>query len=143
MSAPVDAAALLAEAAAARANAYAPYSRFRVGAAVQTASGKVFRGANVENVSYGLTVCAERVAIGAAVAAGEREVVAVAVVAGKPPGSGDPPAPCGACRQVLYEFGPGMDVILPGDPPAVRPLRDYLPGGFGPADLERGQEQRP
>ena len=137
----VDAAALLAEAEAARAHAYAPYSRFRVGAAVLTADGQVHRGVNVENVSYGLTICAERVAIGAAVAAGAREVVAVAVIAGDDAGGGDPPAPCGACRQVLHEFGPDMQVILPGASPRVRPLSDYLPSGFGPRDLARGQEE--
>jgi cytidine deaminase len=86
--------------------AYAPYSRFRVGAAVLTASGDVFAGCNVENASYGLTICAERTAACAAVAAGHREIVAVAVV------SSGGQAPCGACRQFLAEFGPAMEVLV-------------------------------
>jgi len=81
--------------------AYAPYSNFAVGAALLLADGRVFTGCNVENLSYGLTQCAERVAIGAAVAAGAREFVAMAVVAV----TGVPISPCGACRQVMAEFG--------------------------------------
>lgn len=85
----------------ARQLAYAPYSNFAVGAALLAADGRIFGGCNVENLSYGLTNCAERVAIGAAVAAGVREFVAVAVVAD----TVVPISPCGACRQVLAEFG--------------------------------------
>lgn len=85
----------------ARDMAYAPYSRFHVGAALLAADGRIFTGCNVENISYGLTNCAERVAIGAAVAAGVREFLAIAVVAD----TGVPISPCGACRQVLAEFG--------------------------------------
>ena len=85
----------------AREAAYAPYSNFEVGAALLAKDGRIFVGCNVENISYGLTNCAERVAIGAAVAAGVREFIAVAVVAD----TGVPISPCGACRQVLAEFG--------------------------------------
>lgn len=85
----------------AREMAYAPYSKFQVGAALLAKDGRIFLGCNVENISYGLTNCAERVAIGAAIAAGVREFVAVAVVAD----TGVPISPCGACRQVLAEFG--------------------------------------
>lgn len=85
----------------AREAAYAPYSNFAVGAALLAKDGRIFLGCNVENISYGLTNCAERVAIGAAVAAGVRQFVAVAVVAD----TGVPISPCGACRQVLTEFG--------------------------------------
>ena len=96
----MDANALIDEAWAARNMAYAPYSDFAVGAAVMAADGRIFRGCNVENLSYGLTICAERVALGAAVAAGARDLVAVAVVAE----TAVPISPCGACRQVLAEF---------------------------------------
>jgi len=92
---------LVNEAWQAREKAYAPYSNFAVGAALLATDGRVFIGCNVENISYGLTNCAERVAIGAAVAAGVREFLAVAVVAD----TGVPISPCGACRQVLAEFG--------------------------------------
>ena len=92
---------LVDEAWKARALAYAPYSRFLVGAALLSEGGRVFHGCNVENLSYGLTNCAERVAIGAAVAAGVRRFMAVAVVAE----TAVPISPCGACRQVLAEFG--------------------------------------
>jgi cytidine deaminase len=84
-----------------RESAHAPYSKFKVGAALLAADGRIFTGCNVENLSYGLTMCAERVAIGAAVATGVREFLAVAVVAD----TGVPISPCGACRQVLSEFG--------------------------------------
>jgi cytidine deaminase len=88
-------------------NAYAPYSKFAVGAALLTESGEIFSGCNVENVSLGLTICAERAAIAAAVAGGQREFVAVAIVTN----SKEPAVPCGACRQVLAEFNPAMQVI--------------------------------
>ncbi|HEX8791898.1 MAG TPA: cytidine deaminase [Polyangiaceae bacterium] len=100
--------ALLAAARAARAHAHAPYSRYRVGAALLTKSGRIFAGCNVENATYGATVCAERNAIGAMVAAGERDPVAcVVVTAGPTPGT-----PCGICRQVLSEFAADMPITL-------------------------------
>jgi cytidine deaminase len=92
---------------AAAQNAYAPYSKFRVGAAVLGGSGKVYAGCNVENASYGLCQCAERAAITAAVAAGERTIRAVTVYTPTP----TPTAPCGACRQVIGEFGPAAVVV--------------------------------
>jgi cytidine deaminase len=92
---------LLTLAKTARLNAYAPYSKFLVGAAVLCEGGHVFTGCNVENLSYGLTNCAERVAIGAMVAAGHRKILHVVVVAD----TDQPISPCGACRQVLAEFG--------------------------------------
>lgn len=91
---------LLAAALAARKNAYAPYSKFAVGAAVRTADGKIFTGCNVENASYGLSCCAERCAIFAAVGAGERKFTALCVAAD----TKEPVSPCGACRQVMTEF---------------------------------------
>ena len=86
--------------------AYCPYSKFPVGAAIRTASGKIYRGANVENASYGLTICAERVAAGAAVAAGDRDFAAIAIV------SRGGVSPCGACRQFLAEFNPNLPVVM-------------------------------
>ncbi|MDD2762598.1 MAG: cytidine deaminase [Opitutaceae bacterium] len=87
--------------------AYAPYSKFRVGAAVLAGSGRIYTGCNVENASYGLSICAERAAVFKAVAAGERTIAALAV---RTP-TRKPTPPCGACRQVLHEFGPAMTVI--------------------------------
>jgi cytidine deaminase len=102
---------LLSAAAAARRNAHAPYSKYEVGAALLTDHGSVFTGCNVENASYGLTMCAERVAIGAAVAAGETSFKAIAIVADEGPA----PFPCGACRQVLAEFcTPDLPVYIAG-----------------------------
>jgi cytidine deaminase len=99
---------LLDRARRARERAYAPYSNFRVGAAVLTAGGDIFTGGNIENASFGATICAERVAIFAAVAAGHRDLTALAVVADTP----EPVAPCGLCRQVLAEFNPDCPVLL-------------------------------
>jgi cytidine deaminase len=108
--APRDRAALVSAARAARRRAHAPYSGFRVGAAV-LAGGAVHAGANVENASYGLTLCAERVAVGAAVASGARAIDAVAVASG----TTEPTPPCGACLQTLAEFaGPSLPVLLVG-----------------------------
>ena len=99
---------LIETARAAREHAHAPYSNFRVGAAVRTKSGKVYSGCNIENASYGLTLCAERVAIFKAISEGERGFDAVAVVADTPTLT----PPCGACRQILWEFCGDAEVIL-------------------------------
>jgi cytidine deaminase len=93
-----------------RAHAYAPYSGFRVGAAVETESGQAFAGANVENASYGATVCAERAAVFGMIAAGERRIARVAVYAEGPELS----MPCGMCRQVLFEHGRHAEVVVAG-----------------------------
>ena len=122
----------------ARLHAYAPWSHFRVGAAVQMASGSIYAGCNVENASFSLTCCAERVAIFQAIAAGETQLVGVVVITDTQPAA----SPCGACRQVLYEFGPDAEILmadLEGIQRRAR-LRDLLPGGFGPEDLRRGQK---
>lgn len=130
----VDEADLLHRARDARRHAYVPYSGFHVGAAILSASGEVYTGANVENASYPLTICAERNAISTMVGRGDRGPIrAVAVV-----GDGDDPCtPCGACRQVMVEFGPGAVVLMSGD--GGRPLRstaaDLLPHFFGPMRL--------
>ena len=130
-------ATLLAVARAAREHAYVPYSGFPVGAAVLTASGEVVPGVNVENASYGLTVCGERVAAFRAAAKGHRELRAVVVSALKAPGA----TPCGACRQVLNEFRPrdgDLLVILDHgeeSAPELVPLSRLLPRAFGPHDL--------
>lgn len=123
---------LVAAARAAREDAYAPYSRFPVGAAV-LAGRRIFIGANVENASYPLGVCAERNAVAAAVTAGERRVDAVAVVAG----DRDVTPPCGGCRQVLNEFGPEM-LVISESPVGIRKtwrLSELLPDAFGPLSL--------
>lgn len=119
---------LVGAARAARRRAYAPYSRFRVGAAVR-ARGRVFEGANVENASYGLTLCAERSAVTAAVLGGARRLDAVAVASGTSP----PTPPCGMCLQTLAEFaGPELPVLLAGARGAVveTTLGELLPRGF-------------
>jgi len=120
---------LLAAARRVRAHAHAPYSRFRVGAAVLDERGLIHVGCNVENASYGLTVCAERNATAAAIAAGARHVRAVAVVTAMRP----PARPCGACRQVLRERGDDDTIVLMAAPtgaPERRRLGDLLPESF-------------
>jgi len=122
---------LIALAAEARRRAYVPYSDYAVGAALLTASGKVYTGCNVENASYGLTVCAERTAAFKAVCDGEREFIAIAVV------TQNAGSPCGACRQVLAEFGPEMRVLVADDSGDYRvySLAELLPDFFGPSQL--------
>ncbi len=123
---------LLKAAARARAAAYAPYSGYLVGAALLAKDGGVYVGCNVENASYGLTICAERAAVFAAVAAGRREFSMLALSLG---GGG---APCGACRQVLSEFAPELPVVVgDGDGAPFREfaLNQLLPEAFGPGNL--------
>jgi cytidine deaminase len=127
---------LLAAARAARAAAYAPYSDYAVGAAVLGPDGRVWSGCNVENALYGATVCAERVAVWSAVAAGCRALVALAVVTP----SGGPP--CGLCRQVLWEFaGPELPVLVapPAGEPARYRLGELFPHPWGARDLVAGR----
>ena len=121
--------ALLAAARDVRERAYAPYSHFTVGAALDTGEGHVFLGCNVENASFGLTICAERAAVVAAIAAGFRRFSAIAVAGAE----GALTSPCGACRQVLAEFNPGMSVIYTtSDGPVVATIAELLPHSFGP-----------
>ena len=112
----------------AAANAYCPYSKYPVGAAVLTLDGQIYTGCNVENVSYGLSNCAERTALFKAVSAGCREFAALAVAGGVQ----RPAAPCGACRQVLYEFGPDMEVVCLNKDNEEKHLhiKELLPYGF-------------
>ena len=104
----MDRDSLVQAAKAARLHAHAPYSKFFVGAALECSDGSVYTGCNVENLSFGLTICAERVAIGAAVAAGKRDFRCIAVAAD----TSEPVSPCGACRQVMAEFNPSLRIIL-------------------------------
>ena len=116
-----------------RANAYAPYSGFAVGAAVLSASGSVFAGCNVENASYGATICAERAALAAAVAAGERELRALVIASG----AKSPTPPCGICRQCLAELAPSLAIrSYAGDARADYALASLFPDAFGRGHLD-------
>jgi cytidine deaminase len=126
---------LVKQAQEARKGAYARYSHYQVGAALLAKSGKVYRGANVENAVYPLSLCAERVAVFKAVIEGEREFEAIAVV------TGDGGAPCGACRQVLSEFGKEIVVLTADESGAIQKeitVGDLLPSAFGPQNLPKG-----
>jgi cytidine deaminase len=113
----------------ARANAYAPYSDFPVGAALLASDGRVFAGVNVENASLGLTTCAERTAVVSAIAAGAPGFRAIAVAG---PDDTLPCPPCGSCRQILYEANPDLTVVTVGEDgdPRVTPLRELIPFAF-------------
>jgi len=122
---------LVAEARKARASAYAPYSDYRVGAAIATEDGRIFIGCNVENASFGATICAERMAIGAMIVAGASKPIAVAIVTG----GSRPGPPCGMCRQVLVEFTRDMPIILvaetgKGDSRRDTTLAEVMPDVF-------------
>jgi cytidine deaminase len=124
---------LIAQALEARTHSYSPYSQYAVGAALLTADGEYIQGCNVENSSYGLTLCAERAAIMAAVSQGKKEFEAIAIA------TKDGGAPCGACRQVLNEFNPQMQVITVNEEGKITQqttLDKLLPQAFGPHNLE-------
>lgn len=116
---------------AARERAYAPYSRYAVGAVVLTAQGEMFSGCNIENATYPATVCAERVAIFKAVSEGQQQLTAIAVV------TENGGSPCGICRQVMSEFAPDMIILIADTAGNVRQttVADLLPDSFGPDDL--------
>jgi cytidine deaminase len=120
--------ALLEAARAVRGRAHAPFSRFQVGAALETDDGTIITGCNVENATYGLTVCAERVAVFKAISEGQRRFRRIVVVAD----TAEPTPPCGACRQILWEFGGDLEVILADLMliKATHRLRDLLPFPF-------------
>ncbi len=119
---------LIAAATAVRENAYAPFSEFRVGAALETDDGEVIAGCNVESASYGLTVCAERVAIWKAISQGKRKIKHIAVVAD----TEELTPPCGVCRQIIWEFGGDIPVILANlkGKTEVLQMKDLLPRAF-------------
>ncbi|MCC6905221.1 MAG: cytidine deaminase [Anaerolineae bacterium] len=129
---PIDRNTLVAAARSAREHAYVPYSHYKVGAAVLTADGSIFTGCNIENASYGVTLCGERVAIPKAVSEGHRHFVAIAIV------TENGGTPCGVCRQMMAEFAPDMLVILADEARIVAEYRvsDLLPHNFSPADLQ-------
>jgi cytidine deaminase len=127
---------ILDHAAKAMKNAYAPYSRFRVGSAVVGGSGEVYIGCNVENASYGATICAERMAIGAAIAAGEKKVNTVAVINS----TARPCSPCGLCLQVIAEFGQEVKIITASNNKKLveqMTLKDLMPRIFDKSSLPK------
>jgi cytidine deaminase len=132
---------LLALAQEVRGRAYAPYSKYQVGAAIRGASGKVYTGVNVENASYGLTVCAERNAVFKAISEGEKEFTGLAVV------TENGGSPCGACRQVIYEFFDPNSPVALGDADLQHvhetTIGALLPDGFTPKKLREGQRKQP
>lgn len=134
---PAEYAALVEAAMEAQALAYAPYSRFPVGAAVLTASGRIFQGCNIENAAYPMTICAERVALFSAFAHAERTITAIAVITP----TEEVASPCGACRQVMLELASGSVVLLLSRDGRLHQTapHELLPHGFGPAQLDEGR----
>ncbi len=127
-----EACKLFEEAKAAAAHTYSPYSHFPVGAAVLTADGAIFRGANVENASYSVTICAERTALGYAISAGNTGIKAIAVYSNT-----DSISPCGACRQFIIEFGKDVIVIFKNEQKLIqRTIQELLPFEFTKASME-------
>jgi cytidine deaminase len=119
---------LIKKAETARKKAYVPYSHFRVGAALETKDGKIFTGCNIENASFGITICAERVALFKAIAEGAKKFKRIAIVAD----TREPCPPCGICRQALFEFAPDIEIVMAnvkGKSQALR-LTSLLPNGF-------------
>lgn len=116
--------------------AYCPYSGFRVGAAVLTKDGEIYTGCNIENASYGLTICAERVALFSALAAGAKKITALAIYTDSP----KPTSPCGACRQVIHELAPGARVAVANSQGvyAIKGEEELLPLGFDASALIQG-----
>ncbi|MFB6354886.1 MAG: cytidine deaminase, partial [bacterium] len=131
---------LIEEAREALDNAYAPYSEFKVGAALRTSDGSIYRGCNVENASYGLTNCAERTAMFKAVSEGKREFTDIAIMLDVEEGVG---APCGACRQVMNEFNAGMNVLMGTTSGNLEKasLDQLLPNSFGANYLEPPEDE--
>ena len=125
---------LIEKAIAASKNAYAPYSNFKVGAALQLKSGEIIQGCNVENASFGLTNCAERTALFTAIARGERNFTKLVVYVDRAAFT----APCGACRQVISELAPNIEIIMANNEGKVKrtTIKDLLPMSFGSEDLE-------
>ena len=119
----------------ARKHSFSPYSHFRVGAALLTKSGRIYTGCNIENSSYGLTVCAERTALFKAVSEGERKFIAIAVASD----GGESTPPCGACLQVIMDLAGDIDVIMVGGRGSVKviPMRELLPFPFGASNLRK------
>ena len=124
---------LIEKAKEARKNAYAPYSKFKVGAALLGKSGKIYTGCNVENATYGATICAERTALVKAISEGERKFTKIAIVASMK----EPCPPCGICRQMLYEFAPNLGIIMTNlrGKTKIMKIKDLLPNAFHKHDL--------
>jgi cytidine deaminase len=134
-----DPSSILAAASAARRGAYAPYSRFFVGASILSRDGRLFTGVNIENASFGLSMCAERVALFTAIAAGARVLDAIAIVGPE----GVVTLPCGACRQVLYEFAPQLRIVYAERGQIkITPLATLLPEAFSAQTLTEGVADR-